>query len=205
MRIERLICGDYQTNCYILIADKSTEAVVIDPGDDPEAIEDALTRLGVRAGAILLTHGHFDHFLGAASLKKRDGAKVFVSRADENALSDETASVLPADARTPFTPMRADGFLDEGVFSVCGLNFTVIPTPGHTPGGVCLLSEDQNDLFTGDTLFERGFGRTDFPGGSWSALVQSLRSLFKLACDPTVHPGHGESARLTDIRKGYYR
>lgn len=205
MRIDRIICGDYLTNCYILRAENSSDAVVIDPGDDVDAIEKTLNRFGVRVGAILLTHGHFDHFLSAACLKEHFGAPVFVSRADEKALSDAYLNALPEETHTPFTPIKADGFLDEGAFSVCGLTFTVMKTPGHTPGSVCLLSEDENDLFTGDTLFERGFGRTDLPGGSWSALIQSLRSLFALICDPVVHPGHGESARLTEIRKGYYR
>ena len=205
MQIHAVVCGEYQTNCYIVRNEDSPDALVIDPGDDVNAIKDALTEFSAVPRAIALTHGHFDHILGAEYLHEAYGAPVYIGKPDGEFLKNAEMNAMPAYTRHSFVPMDADGYLDEGTFSACGLDFTVIPTPGHTPGGVCLLSRDESVMFTGDTLFARGFGRTDLYGGNWGMLLGSLRKLFALPCDPMVYPGHGEGARLTEIRKGYYR
>lgn len=205
MILETLVAGEYQTNCYIVGRETSRDALIIDPGDDVGAIKGAIAALGVVPRAIALTHGHFDHLLGAAALKEAYGAPVYISRADEPALRDQTINALPEHTFAPFTPLTADGYLDEGPVTLAGMDFTVLATPGHTIGGVCLWAEEEGLLFTGDTLFARGFGRTDLYGGNWGQLLHSLRRLFALPGDPLVCPGHGDRAHLIAIRKGYYR
>ena len=205
MKIDTVVCGDYQNNCYIVRKDEGPDALVIDPGDDVSAILDAVARLGAMPRAIAITHGHFDHLIGARAIREKFSCPVWISPADEGALRDAYVNALPARTREAFLPLTADGLLRAGRVTLSGMTFSVIPTPGHTKGGVCLLSEDETALFTGDTLFERGFGRTDLPGGSWGELFASLKTLFALTGNPMVYPGHGESARLTDIRKGYYK
>ena len=140
--IDRLVLGALQTNCYLLRREGSSAAVVIDPGDDVPALDEAIARLALYPEAVLLTHGHFDHLLGAHHIKEAYGAKVYIDKADAPALTEEKISLRPADAVTPFEPTPPDGFLTEGEHEFAGIRFRVIPSPGHTMGGVCLLAED---------------------------------------------------------------
>lgn len=198
MEIAVRAIGALQTNCYLI-----NKRVLIDPGDDTAALDAFIDENKAHIGAILLTHGHFDHSAGCAHVMRRFGAKLYVGRGDEGMLSDTDLSLGRYYMRTPFEPVAADGTLDAGTFSFEDVSFTVLPAPGHTPGGVCLLSEKDGVLFSGDTLFARGYGRTDFPGGSLHELLGSLRTLFALEGEYTVYPGHGESGLLTEIGKGY--
>ena len=142
--------------------------------------------------AILLTHAHFDHIQGLHAL---GNVPIYVHELDAPAMTDAVRNC--AEDRLPAVP--ATHLVHEGdVLHLAGMTFTVMHTPGHTPGGVCSPCGD--DLFTGDTLFAPGYGRTDLPGGSWSDLVRSLRRLLHLPGNLHVYPGHGGDAELFALR-----
>lgn len=205
INIRVLPVGELQANCYILNLDASDKAVLVDPGDDVSLIKRTLSSVSLTPECILLTHGHFDHMLGAAHLKEAFGARVFIHEKDAVYLSDRKYNLCPDADADKFIPIAPDGCITEGEFDAAGIRFTVIPTPGHTPGGVCLYLKDSNALLSGDTLFSNGFGRTDFIGGSWMDLFKSLKTLFELPPETQIFPGHGAGAPIGDIRKGFYR
>ena len=180
MNIQKLTLGLYQTNTYILSND--TEAVVIDPGYEPDIILDALE--GKELKAILLTHGHFDHVGAVKELVAETGCKVYIHAADLSLPPMITAGQLY------YTHTYAEG---DTVSPIEGAQIAVLHTPGHTPGSVCLACE--NTLFSGDTLFEGACGRTDI-GGSWPQIQASLARLAALDTDYIVYPGHGGSTTL---------
>ena len=181
MNIQKLTLGLYQTNIYILSND--TEAVVIDPGYEPDIILDALE--GKALKAILLTHGHFDHVGAVKELVAETGCKVYIHAADLSLPPMITAGQLY------YTHTYAEG---DTVCPIEGAALHVLHTPGHTPGSVCLLLGDQ--MFSGDTLFEGSCGRMDLPGGDQLQMHQSLNRLVSLQADYHIHPGHGGSTTL---------
>lgn len=188
MKITSLTVGSIGTNCYIVYDEGTKAAVVIDPGDDAALVEARIKALGLRVLAILLTHGHFDHGGDADRIRTLTGAPVYLHPADRS---------LPSWLTHGLTADRDLAEGDELEFE--GLRFRVLHTPGHTPGGVCLLCGGR--LFAGDTLFAGSCGRTDLPGGSWEELLRSLRRLAELDGDYTVLPGHGEPTTLARERK----
>jgi hydroxyacylglutathione hydrolase len=206
MRIQTIVCGAYEENAYLALPDASDEAFLVDPGDDLPALKDAVARSGRKLSHVLLTHGHFDHALSADALRRDAGCSVMIGEKDARMLGDKAYSQYnPAAAEAPFMPFAADAFYpaDGAVMDVCGVRLRVIHTPGHTPGGVCLYAEEEKTLFSGDTLFAHGFGRTDMAGGSMEQLLLSLRKLFLLPEDTRVLPGHMEEALMRDILEAY--
>ena len=181
MNIQKLTLGLYQTNTYLLAND--TEAVVIDPGYEADTILDALA--GKTLKAILLTHGHFDHVGAVKELVAETGCDVYIHAAEATMPPMVTAG-----------PLYFTHTYDEGdtVSPIAGLELTVLHTPGHTPGSVCLLMG--NEMFSGDTLFACSFGRTDLPGGDPRKMMESLRRLASLQGNFFIHPGHGGSTTL---------
>ena len=181
MNIQKLTLGLYQTNTYLLAND--TEAVVIDPGYEADTILDALA--GKTLKAILLTHGHFDHVGAVKELVAETGCDVYIHAAESTMPPMVTAG-----------PLYFTHTYDEGdtVSPIAGLELTVLHTPGHTPGSVCLLMG--NEMFSGDTLFACSFGRTDLPGGDPRKMMESLRRLASLQGNFFIHPGHGGSTTL---------
>ena len=181
MNIQKLTLGLYQTNTYLLAND--TEAVVIDPGYEADTILDALA--GKTLKAILLTHGHFDHVGAVKELVAETGCEVWIHAAEATMPPMVTAG-----------PLYFTHTYDEGdtVSPIAGLELTVLHTPGHTPGSVCLLMG--NEMFSGDTLFACSFGRTDLPGGDPRKMMESLRRLASLQGNFFIHPGHGGSTPL---------
>lgn len=206
--VERIVVGPIQTNCYIYSADQE-ECAVIDPGADAAAIMAKLDSYGIVPSYVLLTHGHFDHIAGLAELLASCAStyprppKVLVHRLDKSYLG-KTASARhgkdlaflgmptdPALAALLESMPRADGLLEEGM-DIPGLGLTVLETPGHTKGSVCLYQKSRALLFAGDTLFAQGVGRTDLPGGSQKSIVTSITAkLFTLPGETKVYPGHG--------------
>ena len=181
MNIQKLPLGLYQTNTYLLAND--TEAVVIDPGYEADTILDALA--GKTLKAILLTHGHFDHVGAVKELVAETGCEVWIHAAEATMPPMVTAG-----------PLYFTHTYDEGdtVSPIAGLELTVLHTPGHTPGSVCLLMG--KEMFSGDTLFACSFGRTDLPGGDPRKMMESLRRLASLQGNFFIHPGHGGSTTL---------
>ena len=188
--LKQFILGAYENNNYLLIDDKTKEAVLIDCTDKCQEIEDALKEYNVNLKYILLTHGHFDHILGLKYFRDKYNCKVLVHEADKILLSSakelaQNFGLPPAENQT------FDGYVNENDIVKFGENgIKVIHTPGHTQGGVCYLIND--DLFTGDTLFYECVGRTDLPGGSFKQLVSGIKEkLFVLDDNIKVYPGHG--------------
>ena len=185
LKIDILTLGLYQTNTYIVHAEESKSCYIIDPGYQPRAILNKVTALGLQVEAILLTHGHFDHVGAVRDIAADTGCPVYIHEAE---------LTLPA----PLTagPLYYTHTYKEGDrLHLAGLDFSILHTPGHTPGSVCLLCE--NSLFSGDTLFAGSCGRTDFPGGSWATIYASLKRLASIETDLQVFPGHGESTTLS--------
>lgn len=196
--VKRVVVGRLGTNCYILKQGESRAAVVIDPGDDAILIKSVMHDMDVYPALILLTHGHFDHILAVDRLRT-EKTKVAIHKADAYMLleRDLIAGILK---ENPWPFKSADVvFGDKDRFmNLCGHSFEVIHTPGHTEGSVCYLFDDM--LFTGDTLFRGGVGRTDFQGGNGDKLQESLRLLYSMPGDYGVYPGHERESTLSDER-----
>ena len=184
-----LALGAYQTNCYIIHDEASETCCVIDPGYDSDLILDKLDSLGLSLEAILLTHGHFDHVGAVKELAAETGCDVYIHSSDLTMPPMMTAGPLY------YTKTYAEG----SQLNLAGLEITVLHTPGHTPGSVCLLCG--TSLFSGDTLFQGSCGRTDLPGGDWATILQSLKRLAGIEGNFWVFPGHGGSTTLRDEKK----
>ena len=189
MNIITLVLGPLETNCYLVSDERSGLCAVIDPATRSAKILETVQAQGWRVGCILLTHAHFDHTGALKSLHAAlPDVPVYVHAQD----TDNNTNM--SNGNLVYTNTYADG----DVVSCGELAFRVLHTPGHTPGSVCLQCE--NALFTGDTLFAHGYGRTDLPGGDFSALRRSLRRLLHLEGDFRVFPGHSESTTLNHER-----
>ena len=198
MEIRTLPVGQLDTNCYI-VWEADGQAVVIDPGAQAGRILDEADAAGVRVRAVLLTHVHFDHILAAREIMNATGAELLVPAGDEPALTSPARSLLARFLPGCRYDLQADRLLADGdTVTVGGLTLTVMHTPGHTPGSSCFLCE--NVLFSGDTLFRFSMGRTDFPGGSFQDMKESLDRLVALPGDYTVLPGHDAATTIAEER-----
>ncbi len=189
MTVQCLPLGAYQTNCYIAWAESSDDCIVIDPGYSPETVLQAAKDSGKTVAAILLTHGHFDHVGGVKAIAQTTGCPVYLHEMELRQPEEMTAGPL----------YYTCTYGEADVLKLAGLTLRVLHTPGHTPGSVCLLTEDT--LFSGDTLFMGSCGRTDFPGGSMVQLQASLRRLAALDEKIAVLPGHGDATTIGGERQ----
>ena len=184
LKIHVLPLGDYQTNCYIVHEENSTDCLIIDPGYEPEIISSYLEEKGLTPEAILLTHCHFDHVGAVKDLAAQYDCKVFLDKKE--------LAMPPMLTNGPL--YYTDGYGDGDTLTLAGIPIQVLETPGHTPGSVCLIMEDT--LFSGDTLFADSCGRTDLPCGDARAMRDSLRRLAALSENYRVCPSHGPSSTL---------
>jgi hydroxyacylglutathione hydrolase len=196
LRVEQLSLGPIGTNCYVVRSDATAaEAVVVDPSGDATELRLLLARLGAQCGAILVTHGHWDHLVGVAELAEGTGAPVFMSDGERSLLEDPNRFTPSGITLRPYTP---DVLLEGGeTIDAAGIAFDVLSVPGHSPAH--LAYHAHGSLFSGDVLFAGSVGRTDLPGADWDRLVASIRSLVdSLPPDTVVYPGHGPATTLGD-------
>jgi glyoxylase-like metal-dependent hydrolase (beta-lactamase superfamily II) len=194
VEVKSISVGSLEVNCYIVYDGDTKEAMVIDPGDEPDRIQEMIQSSGLRVKYIVCTHTHFDHVgaipeleesTGAAIAIHRDELDIYRAAKDMGRLWGFALDSLP----------EPDRFLKEGdELHIGKLSFTVLHTPGHSPGCICLYGEGL--LFTGDTIFAGSVGRTDFPGGSLNRLKESFKRLLELPENTRVLPGHGPSTTI---------
>jgi len=200
VKLKSLEVGPFASNCYI-IGSETGEGIVIDPGADADRILRAIEKLKLDIKLVVATHSHIDHIGAVKKVKETTGAQFAMHGDDVQALShsgDFFSSLLGASISSPPQP---EILLREGdILEASGLSFTVLHTPGHSPGGISLLG--YGAVFVGDTLFYQGIGRFDFPGASGSQLLNSIHTKLMTLPDSTaVYPGHGPQTTIGDERR----
>ncbi len=194
MLVKKLVVGPLEENCYIIGDSKTKQAIVVDPGDEPDRIIDLIKENGFDVKSIICTHAHFDHLGAIGDIKKATGAKILINNEDIELYGKVKDQAVFWGYELDDMP-EPDGFLNEGdKVRVGNLTFIVLHTPGHSPGGICLYGE--GIVVTGDTLFQGSVGRTDFQGGDMTKLKESFRRLLDLPEDTTVLSGHGSDTTI---------
>jgi hydroxyacylglutathione hydrolase len=190
MKIDRLVVGQLQSNCYIVYDEKKRVGIVVDPGDEPDRILEAVKEKGLEIICVVCTHGHFDHIGAVGEVKEGTGGKIVLHRDDLDLylMAGNQAALWGFG----FDPQpKPDMLVSEGdELSVGDMKFTVLSTPGHSPGGICLFGEGL--LLTGDTVFAGSVGRTDLFGGNMDDLKKSFRRIISLPPETVILPGHGD-------------
>ena len=190
LKIERMVLGNVQTNCYFLMNTQTRELLLVDPADEFNRIERQIAGMEAKPAAVLLTHGHYDHMMAADEARRHWGVKVYAHELEQEVLGDpiRNLSGLWSSAYT----MRADETVKDGdVLHLAGFEIRVMHTPGHTQGSVCYYFPEEKVLISGDTLFAQSVGRTDFPTSDVHKMRESIRRLFEtLPADTDVYPGH---------------
>ena len=201
--IRSVTVSECYTNCYICMNKDTKEGFIVDPGDDELKISVNVSRLEMIPKAILLTHGHFDHIGAVNQLNERYNIPVIVGAKEEKVLTDSRMNLSSMFGEP--VKVNGDKFLEDGEnFQVAGFDIQYILTPGHTPGSGCFYIEEEQVLFSGDTLFQASRGRTDFPGGSESDIIKSIKNkLLVLPGETEVYPGHMNITNI-DSEKVYY-
>lgn len=195
MILESLPTGPLQVNCYILGCETTRQAAVIDPGGDVAQILALLKQLNLNLQLVINTHGHFDHVGGNSQLLAATGADLLLHQADSQLLASADKHAAAYGMKTDSSPAPQRLLKGGEQLQLGELQIDVLHTPGHTPGGICLLVEDQ--LVVGDTLFAGSIGRTDLPGGDHQTLINSIREKLLTLPDATAaHPGHGPSTTI---------
>jgi glyoxylase-like metal-dependent hydrolase (beta-lactamase superfamily II) len=195
-----LVVGPIQANCYVLGCERTKETAVIDPGGDVDKILMTLTKDKLRCVYIINTHGHFDHTGDNKRLKEVTGAKLVIHRADAPMILHQgsNGSMWGMDVEDSPPP---DSYVEErDVITFGDISLQVLHTPGHSPGGISLLSVKM--VFVGDTLFAGSIGRTDLPGGDYETLIRSVKEkIFPLGDDVVIYPGHGPKTTVGRERR----
>ena len=194
MKIHPIIVSPFLTNCYVLGCEDTQEAIIIDAGFNAEKILHIIEKEGYTLKYLINTHAHLDHISAVAEIKEKYNVPLFMHKGDQPVLD----SLVPMQMQFGFGNHKiptVDIYLEEKKYSFGNIEFQVIHTPGHSPGGCCFLFNDV--LFSGDTLFGGSIGRTDLPGGSMEEIINSIKTkLLKLDDGVAVYPGHGPSTTI---------
>ncbi|MDD4779245.1 MAG: MBL fold metallo-hydrolase [Tissierellia bacterium] len=201
MIFEAMSVGSFMANCYIVGSNKTKEAAIIDPGADFNRIDNKIKELGLIPKIIILTHAHGDHIGAVADLKAKYSIPVYIHEYDAEFLSDSSINLTKMLFRKDLS-INPDVKLKDGdIIQLSDLEFEIIHTPGHTPGGICIKIE--NIIMTGDTLFNKSIGRTDFPGGSFEDIISSIKNkIFKYSDDTIIYPGHNSPSTIKSEKQG---
>jgi glyoxylase-like metal-dependent hydrolase (beta-lactamase superfamily II) len=200
MFIKQMTVGMMGVCCYIVACDKTKQGAIIDPGGNEDDILNACQTENINVKYIINTHGHPDHVCGNARLKEATEADIVMHAADADFFAQDRVKQFFSQLGLPASPPVDKRVEDGDIITFGNEGLTVIHTPGHTPGGMCLYSAP--DLFSGDTLFAGGVGRTDFPGGSSQELLDSIKKrLLTLPPDTVVWPGHGYGGESSTIAR----
>ncbi|MEX2107267.1 MAG: MBL fold metallo-hydrolase [Solirubrobacterales bacterium] len=199
--VEMLTVGPVAENCFVLRREGSEQALVVDPGEEPERILATVDEMGVKVEAILITHCHFDHIGAVEPVAKATGAPVYCPEIEVPVLANIMAFV-PWEGFGPFESYEADETVKGGeALELAGLTLDVIFTPGHSPGHVTYSVRDENAIFSGDVLFQGSVGRIDLPGGDGPTLMRSIQALVEShPPETTVYPGHMGTTTLAAER-----
>ena len=197
MKIETIIVGPLQVNCYVVYDEKSLDAIVIDAGDEPDKILKFIRRENLKVHYLVCTHAHFDHTGGISVVKEKTGAKILLHLDDlEIYLSVEAQGAIWG--FNIVQPPHPDLFVQDGAEVTAGeVTLKVIHTPGHSPGGICLAAP--GIIFSGDTVFAGSIGRTDFFGGSIDALKVSFKKILSFPPETVIYPGHGNPFNMEEL------
>ena len=191
MKILTYRLGVFAANCYLLYDEKSNKACLIDPAIYDAKIKDVILSKGLSLEYIILTHGHFDHILGANAFREKTGAKIAAHELEVEYLENPEKSLTGGE-----TVLADILFKENDVLTFGDISLRVIHTPGHTKGSCCFLCESEKAMFSGDTLFKGSIGRFDLYGGNYNTLIESLRKLKSIDDNYKIYPGHGDNTTL---------
>lgn len=202
MIIKTIPVGMIGTNCYIAGCPETKEAVVIDPGDEEQKIMKVVNDNKLKVVAIINTHGHWDHVGANGAIKEKTGAPLMIHEDDATYLTDSKLNLASMLIGKGEKSPQADKVLRDGDEIKFGNQlFKVLHTPGHTPGGICLIGD--KEVFAGDTLFAGSIGRTDLAGGNYDTLIRSIKDkVLTIGDEYVVYPGHGPATRIGDEKNG---
>lgn len=202
MLVEKIVVGALGTNCYIIAPGANCEAAVVDPGADAFKIQEKLKQLNLKIKFIINTHGHCDHIGADSELAGGVKVPIYIHFEDAGMLNDGSANLSLYCGERIESVDAVTEVADGQILQLGNLDLQIIHTPGHTKGSISiLLSDGENRLFTGDLLFKGSVGRTDFPGSSFQALLNSLKKLTDLPDDTRVYPGHGPETFLGEEKQ----
>lgn len=196
MKIQHSVLGMCATNTYYVYDDETKRGLIVDPADSPDTIIARVDSLSMIPEAILITHGHFDHVLAMNKVREHYGINVYAGLTEKQVLHDMAMNLTSSFGMGQI--FDADIYLKDGEeFETAGYHIKAIEVPGHTIGGMCYYFDKQGVLFSGDTLFCESVGRSDFPGGSASALCRGIKDkLFILPEHTKVYPGHMDETTI---------
>jgi len=195
MNIESITVGLLEVNCYI-VSGIGKQALVIDPGADPEIILDFLETHQLSVASYLVTHGHADHISALSSVSQHYNAPIGMHGADLKWAFSTSNQIAPFYA-VPECPAKIDRIFEQGQkWTEAGMTYEILATPGHSQGSVCFYFPEEHVLFSGDTLFRGSVGRTDLPGSDPNMLAQSLQKIACLPNETVIYPGHGPKTTL---------
>lgn len=203
LKIKDIISGQFEVNCYLVYDVTTKAAIIIDPGQDDKAVIEEIEKLALKPELLINTHGHFDHILSDDIIRKKYNIPLAIHKNDVDFLSDvnKNASYIIGEHTIINSPEII--FEKEQTYQTSFCKYSVINTPGHTPGSVCILID--NNLFSGDTVFAGSVGRTDFPCSSPSAMKQSLQKIKQLDKNIQVYPGHGPLTNMeNELSSNFY-